>query len=116
MSDGNPPSPKRRSTSRRAIEFIVEAQVAMGRHRGLDEGRIRRDIARAFQEALDDDGEAREAEDLARGGPIGMINLAGMFRLVFDEWGLDRSDQFMQESWYAIASRAVERAIALTRP
>ncbi|WP_422928341.1 hypothetical protein [Singulisphaera sp. PoT] len=114
MNDGDSTSPRRRNTFAQALEFVVDAQVSLGRHRGLDEGTIRRDINRAFDVALGDD-DSRGPIDTAGEGPTGMMSLAGMFRLVFDEWGLDREDQFMQESWYAIANRAMEEALAMTR-
>jgi hypothetical protein len=87
--------------------------VAGLRHHGCDDARIRAEIQDAIKEALEGDKPWRATSDLPGLQPDEreIVSTAGAYRLVFDKFGLDRTDQRAQERWLALVQRQLDKAL-----
>lgn len=86
--------------------------VAVGRQLGHDDEKIRADVKAAIIEAMEGSKPCHEVMDV-RGEPTDMVSTAGVFRLAFANFNLNRRDQVAQERWLTIVEQAT--ATALTR-
>jgi hypothetical protein len=75
--------------------------VSFGRHSGDEDAQIRESVESAIREALHGGKEWVTMMDLGDGGPPRtMVTHAGMYWMVFERDGLDRSDLHVQERWH----------------
>jgi len=112
QKQGVPPSQRKpRKTWQEAVAYAAGAQVALHRHRSKNDDEIRKEIAKAFEDGLKDRGDFCKVIDVEGLGPTDVMSMAGMFRLIFNEWNLNRADQVAQESWWAVAKEAMEKEL-----
>ena len=94
---------------------VIKATVLLiliGRRLGCDDHAIRSDVLGALKEALEGDHPCERIMNIG-GNPTRMISSAGIFRLMFEQSGIDRSDLHAQEEVYALVERAITEAFAL---
>ena len=97
-----------RTRLRRAAEFVI----AVRRRLGEEGDELRGDALADVKDALTVDGPSVEVIEVAGvPGPQVCITTEGVFRDVLDDFGLDRTDARVQESFWEAARRAVDEAL-----
>ncbi len=97
------------------VQRATRLMVAVGRQSGLDDRTIRATILGDLEEALTGDGPWMEALPVAgEPGPVPCVTGAGVYRVIFQQFGLDRSDVYLQESCDVWVRRALDEALAET--
>ena len=94
---------------RRAAAFVVAVRRKMGEE-GVE---LRADVLADVKDALTGDGpivELIEVEGMP--GPQVCITTEGVFRDVIEDFGLDRTDLRVQETFWETARQAVEEALS----
>jgi hypothetical protein len=94
---------------------VIQATVLLmliGRRLGCDDDAIRSDVLGALKEALEGDRPCERTMTID-GKPAKMISSAGIFRLMFEQSGIDRSDLRAQEDVYALVERTITEVFAL---
>lgn len=93
---------------RQAVVFVVTVL----RSAGTPEREIRAKAVRGLKEAIEgNEGIAAFTVETAV-GPVVVCASSDLFRLVFDDFGVDRSDPFVQESAFAYAVRYIDEVLA----
>ncbi len=97
------------------VRRATRLMAAVGRQSGLDDRTIRATILGDLQEALTGDEPWMEALPVAgEPGPVPCVTGDGVYRLVLRQFGLDRSDVYLQESCDVWVRRALDEALAET--
>jgi hypothetical protein len=98
------------------LRTITQMLVHYGRKDGHDDGRIRDDVRATIKEALEAP-EDREwyQEIVTRGEPDLALNRVGLYRLIFCNDGVNRGDQRVQESVFALVERELDQALSYPR-
>jgi hypothetical protein len=93
---------------RKATRLIVE----MGRQSGKDESRIRAETRRAMKDALSDSGVwKRRVTVPGDSGSTEVVTAAGIYRLVMAQLSSPSRVPVAEETWWTIASEAIEEAL-----
>lgn len=93
---------------RQAAIFVV----TVFRSAGTPEAEIRAKAVRGLKEAIEGNEDIAAFTVETATGPVVVCASSDLFRLVFDDFGVDRSDPFVQESAFAHAVRYIDEALA----
>src|SRR5690349_20304346 len=100
---------------RAKVHRATEMLVAIHRRFGKGDEAVRADVLADVRQALTG-AEPRigllQAEDAADPEPA--ISTPGVYRLILDHFGLDRSDVYLQEAWTEWVQRTLAEALAET--
>jgi hypothetical protein len=92
------------------LRHATRRQVAAGLQLGYDADLIRAEVRAAILEALEGDEPWRQPVTLD--GQQGyLVTPAGMFRLVFLNFGLDRTNPFSQERYFEVVTAEIETTL-----
>jgi hypothetical protein len=92
------------------LRHATRLQVAAGLRLELDDDLIRTNVRAAILEALEGDEPWRQPVTLD--GQQGyVVTPAGLFRLVFRAFGLDRSNPFSQERYFEVVTAEIEATL-----
>jgi hypothetical protein len=114
--DLEPVIDEREPTIEDAIAGVTRMVVARGRELGDSMARIVFEVRTAISWAIEHELSPQDLE-IQFGDGQSAYTTVGLYRLVFDRFGVDRSDLFSQERWYQAARRALDEALieALTK-
>jgi hypothetical protein len=118
---------------RKAVRLVVATLRAMGDGHGeirrklrdgfhmametpMDDGRFIAAVRRSCRDedpAMGDTPDPGFAQDITSGATaVGCVSLAGIFRLIFVNDGIDYRNPYVQERWWSIAERHLGDALA----